>query len=127
MSPEVIDLEGRTLPGLVALVLFGVLSAVYMTAEFAQPAGFPSDASVVANIGYAMFNLQGQLDIPSEGFLVAFILIAVVLDAALDGSIMLAKREKAGEAVTALADGGQVLGIGDDDSEDDTTAEGGED
>jgi NADH-quinone oxidoreductase subunit J len=37
-------------------------------------------------------NLPGG-DIGGEGFLVSFIAIAVVLDAALDGAILLAKKE----------------------------------
>jgi NADH-quinone oxidoreductase subunit J len=39
--------------------------------------------------------------------LVAFIIIAVALDAALDGAILLAKREEDGSAVALLADGGR--------------------
>ncbi|PSP70739.1 hypothetical protein BRC70_05360, partial [Halobacteriales archaeon QH_6_68_27] len=52
--------------------------------------------AIVASIGYAMFDLVDL--VPSghgetEGFLVAFLTIAVVLDAALDGAVMLARRE----------------------------------
>ena len=97
--------EGNWITGIAALALFGVLAAVFLSASFSAPAGFPTDQSIVENIGYAMFNLDSQLGIPSEGFLVAFILIAVVLDAALDGSIMLAKREE--EESGVQTDGGR--------------------
>jgi len=50
------------------------------------------EGSVTASIGYALLNLPGG-DIGGEGFLVSFIAIAVVLDAALDGAILLAKTE----------------------------------
>ena len=36
--------------------------------------------------------------LPFVSFLVAFIAIAVVLDAALDGAVMLAKRDEEGES-----------------------------
>jgi NADH-quinone oxidoreductase subunit J len=81
------------LPGLVAVGLFGVLAWVFLGAEFQDPAGF-GDASVVEGIGYALLNIAPPSGLPVEGFLAAFILIAVVLDAALDGAIMLARREE---------------------------------
>ena len=99
-----LKLGNHLLPGLAAVALFAVLSAVFLTAEFGAPAAFPAGESIVASIGYALLGLDSS--IPSERFLVAFIIIAIVLDAALDGSVMLAKREEAGEVVTALTDGG---------------------
>jgi NADH-quinone oxidoreductase subunit J len=42
----------------------------------------------------------------TEGFLVAFIVIALVLDAALDGAVMLARREE-GESILELTDRGE--------------------
>lgn len=95
--------------GIAAVALFGVLAAVFLTAGLPAPEGFP-DVSVVESIGYAMFNLDSE--IPSEGFLVAFIIIAVALDAALDGSIMLAKREE--EEEPTATDGGREYGGGED-------------
>ncbi|PSP55249.1 hypothetical protein BRC82_06495 [Halobacteriales archaeon QS_1_67_19] len=89
-------------PGVAALGLFAVLAWVFVGANFGDPAGFPEGASITASIGYAMFNIQAPDAVPSEGFLVTFILIAVVLDAALDGAVMLASREAAGEITTAL-------------------------
>jgi NADH-quinone oxidoreductase subunit J len=92
--------------GLLAFVLFGVLAAVFLTAEFGTPAGFSGEGSITASIGYAMFNLDGGA-FPAEGFLVAFIVIAVVLDAALDAAVMLAKREtEAGGFLPLRTDGG---------------------
>jgi len=83
--------RGDTLVGLLAVGLFAFLAAVFVSSGFGTADPFP-DGSVTASIGYALFNLPGG-DIDGEGFLVAFIAIAVVLDAALDGAIMLAKKE----------------------------------
>jgi hypothetical protein len=44
----------------------------------------------------------------TEGFLVAFLTIAVVLDAALDGAVMLARREVEASPETAT-DGGRPV------------------
>lgn len=96
--------------GLAAVGLFAVLAAVILGAagSFPQPAGFPADASVIHNIGYALFDIDlGQ--IASEGFLAAFLIIALTLDVALDSAIYLAKREDDGAIVSALTDGGEVL------------------
>ena len=68
---------------------------MFITSGFGTAEGF-ADGSVTRSIGYAMFNLNAG-DVASEGFLVAFITIAVVLDAALDGSIMLAKQDEEGD------------------------------
>ena len=91
--------------GLAALALFVVMAYVFMTSDISAPAGF-ADGSIVASIGYAMFDMLDQGAIEAEGFLVAFIVIALVLDAALDGAVMLARREEDEQSVTALADGG---------------------
>jgi hypothetical protein len=94
------------LPGLAAVALFAVLVVVIGGAEFGDAAGFPDGAAITTAIGYAMFDL-GLGDVPAEGFLAAFLLIAVVLDAALDGALMLAKREEDGSVVALLTDGGE--------------------
>jgi len=83
--------RGEMVIGVLAVGLFAFLSAVFLSAGFGTAGPFP-DGSVTASIGYALFNLPGG-DIGGEGFLVAFITIAVVLDAALDGAILLAKRD----------------------------------
>lgn len=83
--------EGEKVIGVLAVALFGFLAAVFLTSGFGTAEAFP-EGSVTASIGYALFNLPGG-DIDGEGFLVAFITIAVVLDAALDGAVMLAKQE----------------------------------
>jgi len=94
------------LPGLVAVALFAVMATVFLTAGFAAPAGF-GDASVMEAIGYALLNIDVDNGVPVEGFLFAFILIAVALDAALDGAIMLARREEDDSLTSALqTDGG---------------------
>jgi NADH-quinone oxidoreductase subunit J len=94
------------LPGLAAVALFVVMAAAVLQGSFADPQGFGADAAITASIGYAMFNLDMGA-IPGEGMIVAFIVIAVALDAALDGAILLAKREEEGSAVALLADGGR--------------------
>ena len=111
---------GRSLlPGVVAVGLFTVLAYVFWTAPFTGrdgfPRGFPGSESITENIGYLLFNLVDLATIDGEGFLVAFIVIAIVLDAALEGGVFLAKRESEGSLVTALrtereprADGGTV-------------------
>jgi len=83
----------RASHGVAALALFAVLAAVFVTAEFPEAVGFEAGESVMDGIGYALFDMAGQSGLVTEGFLVSFILIAVVLDAALDGAIMLARNE----------------------------------
>ena len=78
--------------GILAVALFAFLSAVFLTSGFGTSEGFPA-GEITRSIGYAIFNLDGGT-IESEGFLVAFIGIAIVLDAALDGAIMLAERDE---------------------------------
>ncbi|WP_415381087.1 hypothetical protein [Halosimplex sp. TS25] len=100
--------------GLAALALFAVMAYVFMISELGAPAGF-ADGSITESIGYAMFDMLDQAAIEAEGFLVAFIIIAFVLDAALDGAVMLARREDDESVVTALADGGRrIAGRGDE-------------
>ncbi|WP_436910032.1 hypothetical protein [Halosimplex marinum] len=115
--------------GLAAVALFAVMAYVFLTSELGDPAGFP-DGSIVASIGYAMFNMVDQAAIPAESFLVAFIIIALVLDAALDGAVTLARREDDESVVTALTDGGRRLAGragGDEQPDDASDPEGGED
>jgi NADH-quinone oxidoreductase subunit J len=83
--------RGRKVTGLLAAGLFAFLAAVFLTSGFGTAGPFPS-GSVTASIGHAMLDLPGG-DIESERFLVAFITIAIVLDAALDGAILLARRD----------------------------------
>ena len=98
-------------PGLAAVALFGVLAAVVIgsASGFSDPAaGFPAGESIVHNIGYALFDIDLG-GIPTEGFLAAFLIIAVALDVALDSAVYLAKREDEGTIVSALTDGGQDI------------------
>ncbi|SDE92264.1 NADH-quinone oxidoreductase subunit J [Halorubrum xinjiangense] len=94
--------------------LFAVLAATVNAATFGfEEVGFPADASIVHNIGYALFNLaEYELgSVPSEGFLAAFLIAAVALDVAVDGAVYLAKREEDDTVVSALGqaftDGGR--------------------
>jgi NADH-quinone oxidoreductase subunit J len=123
--PE-LDLGSHLVPGLAAVALFAVMAGAFLTAQFPEPQGFPADANVTASIGYAMFNLDFG-SVPAESFLVAFLVIAIALDAALDGAIILARREDDGKTVSLLTDGGRELKrtvFGDDtESESDTGAD----
>jgi NADH-quinone oxidoreductase subunit J len=83
--------RGNKLAGLAAVALLGVFVAVFVTAELGTPEGF-GEGSITASIGYAMFNLPDG-SIPAEGFLAAFLIVAVVLDAALEGAVLLARRD----------------------------------
>ncbi|MFC7056928.1 hypothetical protein [Halovenus salina] len=104
-GPRLIELDRSLLPGLIAVVLFGIMSAVFLTADgtalfewaFDDPDGFP-DTSIVGAIGYALIGAAEQGVEATEDFLVALVLIAVLLDAALDGALMLAKRDDRGES-----------------------------
>ena len=80
-------------PGIIAVALLGVFVAVILRSEFTDPQGFPDHLSIVQNIGFALLNIDaGGIEV--EAFLVAFIAIAVVLDAALSGAVMLATRDE---------------------------------
>jgi len=106
-KPE-LRLGKHLLPGLAAVALFAVMAATFLSASFGSGVEdpFADVGSITENIGYAMFDLTGQLTVESEGFLVAFVLIALVLDAALEGAVYLAKREAGGTLRTALTIGG---------------------
>jgi NADH-quinone oxidoreductase subunit J len=97
--------------GIAALALFAVLAYVFVTAGLEPPRGF-GEGSVVASIGYAMFDMVELVPDAhgnTEGFLVAFLTIAVVLDAALDGAVMLARRDDEGGSLQAATDGGRPV------------------
>jgi len=101
MSRPRLDLGRHMLPGLAAVALFCVMAWVFLGASFGDAAGFPDGVSVVGTIGYALIDAN-PTEIPTEGFMAALIILALVLDAALDGAIHLARREEDGETVTAL-------------------------
>ncbi|ELZ09201.1 hypothetical protein [Natrialba aegyptia] len=99
---------GRVLlPGVLAVGLFGLMALIVLNTSFGGSQGFPESIAITSELGYAMFGLDELQStagsIPNtESFLAAFFLIAVVLDAALDGAIVLAKREEGGKPVVAL-------------------------
>jgi len=90
--------------GLSALALFVLLSVVFLGAEFGAPAGFAELESITRTLGYAMFDIPAESveGTGTEPFLVAFEIIDVVLVTALVAAVMLARREQAGEVVSAL-------------------------
>jgi len=90
--PKPIDLDRSTVPGLAAFALFVVMATVFVRANFDVAEGFPAGESIVAGIGNALLGITSGTLVP-EGFLVALILIAIALDAALDGALLLAERE----------------------------------
>ncbi|WP_440765771.1 hypothetical protein [Natronorubrum sp. DTA7] len=103
---------GRSLaPGLLAVALFGLMALIVVNTSFQPMAdgGFEVE-SITAAIGYALLDfatLQESDGVTgTEPFLAAFLLIALTLDAALDASLVLAKREEAGEPVSALGSTG---------------------
>ncbi|GAA0208861.1 proton-conducting membrane transporter [Halobaculum roseum] len=108
-----LKLGGHLLPGLAAVALFAVLAIVFLQASFGEPAGFPEGASITASIGYAMFNVDTEAIsgtvVSGEGFVVAFVLIAIVLDVAIDGAVFLAKRDEDGGIGGVLTDGGREI------------------
>ncbi|RQG97254.1 hypothetical protein [Natrarchaeobius chitinivorans] len=115
--PE-LRLGGALAPGILAVVLFGLMAMIALNTGFSpEMEGFEGVDSITAEIGYAMFDLDAlqstEGSIPdTEAFLAAFLLIAVTLDAALDASLVLAKREEEGEPVTPLVSQRQGPGDG---------------
>ena len=109
--PE-LKLGRHLLPGLAAVALFVVLALTIAGSEFGAGEGFPTDVSITAAIGYAMFDLS-RGGVPAEGFLAAFEIVDVLLVAALAAAVMLARTESEGRVVTALTDGGFVPGRSD--------------
>jgi len=93
--------RSRVVPALATLLLFGAMTLAFLNASFGEAAGFPEGESIVHGLGYALFNLDLGA-VPSEGFLAAFLVIALGLDVAIDGAIYLAKREEAGTVVSAV-------------------------
>ncbi|MFC7073881.1 hypothetical protein ACFQJ7_03010 [Halovenus rubra] len=99
-GPRLIEINRSLVPGLIAVVLFGIMSTVFLTADgtavfewaYTDPNAFP-DTSIVAAIGYTLIGATEHGIESTENFIVALILIAVLLDAALDGALMLAKRD----------------------------------
>ncbi|MFC7071028.1 proton-conducting membrane transporter [Halobaculum lipolyticum] len=108
-----LKLGGHLVPGLAAVALFAVLALVFVQASFGEAAGFAGGASITASIGYAMFNIDaGAISgtvVSGEGFVVAFVLIAIALDVAIDGAVFLAKRDGEGGIGGVLADGGREI------------------
>ncbi len=103
------------LPGVVAVALFAILAVVFLGASFGDASGFANGANITASIGYAMFNIGnvgGDALVQSEGFLVAFEIIDLVLVAALVGAVMLASRrrrrkQRVTSSTAVMADGGR--------------------
>ena len=105
-SPDEVNPRSRLLPGLAAVALFAVLAAAIVTASIDAldgPMTFPAGESIVKNIGFALVDLELG-EIQSEGFLAAFLIVALLLDVAIDAAIFLAKREEGGVIVTALGE-----------------------
>ena len=100
--PRLIPLGRHLLPGLIAVALFAILAATFLLGEFDAPVGEFPDVSIVSGIGYALIGEPAAAGSElvyeeTESFLLALLLIAVLLDAALDGALMLAKRDSGGD------------------------------
>lgn len=104
--PE-LQLGPHLVRGLGAIALFVVFAAVAIDIPFGEPAGFAA-GSITASIGYAIVGLAHLAEHETEGFLVALIVVAILLDAALDASVMLAKREAGGRLTSVVPDGGRI-------------------
>lgn len=100
--------------GIGAIALFVVLAVVAIAVPFGEPAGF-APGSITASIGYAIVGLAHLAEHETEGFLVALIVVAILLDAALDASVMLAKRDGESRLSSTIADGGTVTTRGEED------------
>jgi len=107
--PRLIPLGRHLLPGLVAVGLFATMALTFLTAGetgpletfFTDPEGFP-DVSIVSGIGYALIGDPAAAGAEAvyentESFLVALVALAVLLDAALDSALMLARRDDGGD------------------------------
>ncbi len=79
----------------------------FATAGGDRIARVTAETGITASIAHAMFGTDQTGGVPGESFVVALIVIAVVLDAALDGAIFLAKSESGEDLTTALSDGGR--------------------
>jgi NADH-quinone oxidoreductase subunit J len=80
--------------GIGAVGLFVVIVAATVAAEFpaaADPNPLAGE-NITEGLGNALFNFAGPAWY-GEGFLATFIIVAVVLDVALDSSLLLAKRD----------------------------------
>jgi hypothetical protein len=79
--------------------VFALFAAVVFAAEFGSIAGFTDGGiSIVEDMGYALIGSPGEGTIDgTEDFLVALLLVAILLDAALDGALLLAKRDDGGD------------------------------
>lgn len=87
-----LHLGSHLLRGVGALGLFVILSAVALTSELPDAIGF-SQGGITASIGYALVGLNHLALHQTENFVVSLIILAILLDAALDAAIMLAKRD----------------------------------
>jgi len=101
MSRPRLHLGPHLLPGVLAVALFTVFALVILQGEFTAEPGFP-DGSITETIGFALLNVTPEEGPSAENFVPALVLIALVLDAALDGAVHLASREDEGAIVTAL-------------------------
>lgn len=92
--------------GIGAVALFVVLVAVIVTTVFDPTGAGFSGGEITASIGYAIIGLTDLATQETENFLVALIIIAIVLDAALDAAVMLARRDDTES--TSATDGGST-------------------
>lgn len=107
--------RGNKVVGVAAAALFVVLATVFLSADFADAATFQGATDITTRIGYAMFNLAlPEGPVGSEGFLVAFEIIDLVLAAALVAAVMLAFRDEDREGVLPITDGGESAAAPDD-------------
>ncbi|WP_233739873.1 hypothetical protein [Halovenus carboxidivorans] len=97
--PRLIDLDRRLLLGLLPLGLFAAIAVFVLTTDFSgvTVSNLGGGLGVVEGMAYSFIGAPELSEFETENFLVALVLIAVLLDAALDGALMLAKRDDGGE------------------------------
>ncbi|WP_336325262.1 hypothetical protein [Halovenus sp. HT40] len=98
--PRLIEIDRRLLLGLIPLGLFVAIATFVLTTDFSgvEVVGFDGGGlSIVEDMGYSFIGAPELAELETEDFLVALVLIAVLLDAALDGALMLAKRDDGGD------------------------------
>ncbi len=84
------DGQSRLLAGVGAIVMFGTIAGAVYGSPFDDAVGFSGEA-VIEGVGLALVN--APTDLATIGFVVPLVLLAIVLDAAVDGAIYLARRE----------------------------------
>lgn len=88
MARPRLHLGRHLLPGIVAIGIFILIAVTTFNIEFTDSVG-TFEPNIIEEIGLSLVNAASEAD----GYLVPLILIALLLDAALDGAVYLARRD----------------------------------